>query len=149
MRLLFVFILTSIIISCNTITDKKAATAALASNDNALKDSANFTSIQWIDSLSKNFGKIQEGQKLAVTYSFKNIGNKPLIIGKVQPSCGCTIAEQPTEPIAPGQVGEIKASFNSEGRVGPNHKTLFVTANTKGTQSFELHFDVEVLKKKW
>jgi hypothetical protein len=72
-----------------------------------------------------------------------------LIIEKVQPSCGCTVAEQPEEPIGPGKEGVIKASFNSEGRIGPNHKTLYVFANTKGNRSHELHFEVEVEKKKW
>ena len=67
----------------------------------------------------------------------------------MQPSCGCTVAEQPNEPVAPGKESIIKASFNSEGRVGINHKTLFVYANTKGTSTNELKFEVEVEKKKW
>ena len=148
-RLLVGFLFAAIIISCNTNTDKKSPLAANGNNDAALKDSANYTTIQWLDSLNKNFGKISEGQKLEVSYSFKNTGTKPLVITRVQPSCGCTIAEQPTEPVAPGALGVVKASFNSEGRTGVNHKTLFVYANTKGTQSHELHFEVEVEKKKW
>jgi len=59
------------------------------------------------------------------------------------------VAEQPEAPISPGKEGVIKASFNSEGRVGPNHKTLYVYANTKGSRSHELRFEVEVEKKKW
>lgn len=149
MRLLVGFLFAAIIISCNNITDKKFPLAAGNNSDAALKDSANYTTIQWLDSLNKNFGKISEGQKLEVSYSFKNTGAKPLVITRVQPSCGCTIAEQPAEPVAPGAIGIVKASFNSEGRTGVNHKTLFVYANTKGTQSHELHFEVEVEKKKW
>lgn len=127
--------------------DKKAGpTTGLA---NTAMDSTKFTSIEWLDSANKNFGKIAEGKKLDVTFRFKNIGDKPLIIQKVQPSCGCTIAEQPNEPVLPGNEGMIKASFNSEGRAGVNHKTLYVYANTKGTQTHELRFEVEVEKKKW
>ncbi len=148
MRLLIACLLAAIITSCNSNTDKKSPLAT-SGNEAALKDSANYTTIQWLDSLSKNFGKISEGQKLEVSYSFKNTGDKPLVIARVQPSCGCTVAEQPTEPVAPGAIGNIKASFNSEGRTGINHKTLFVYANTKGVQSHELHFQVEVEKKKW
>lgn len=149
MRLLIIFLFAAIIISCNNSTDKKSPMAVGNNIEAALKDSANYTTIQWLDSLNKNFGKIAEGQKLEVSYSFKNTGEKPLVITRVQPSCGCTVAEQPTEPVAPGAMGTIKASFNSEGRTGVNHKTLFVYANTKGTQSHELHFEVEVDKKKW
>jgi hypothetical protein len=112
----------------------------------AMADSARFTTIQWLDS-AKDYGKIPEGQKLDVAFRFRNTGTTPLVIGRVQPSCGCTIAEQPRKPISPGAEGQIRASFNSEGRVGINHKTLLVTANTKGSQSYSLQFVVEVQKK--
>jgi hypothetical protein len=111
-----------------------------------ITDSTQFTTIQWLDS-SKDFGKIEEGQKLEVSFRFKNTGDKPLVIERVQPSCGCTVAEQSTEPIAPGGEGQVKASFNSQGRTGINHKTLYVYANTKGTRSHSLQFVVQVDKK--
>ena len=116
---------------------------------NLPKDSSLFTKITWLDSTSRDFGTIPEGQKLEVAYRFLNSGDKPLIIARVQPSCGCTVAEQPDEPILPGKEGVIKASFNSEGRVGINHKKLYVFANTKGAQSNEVQFSVLVQKKKW
>ena len=113
------------------------------------KDSALFTRITWLDSTDRNYGTIAEGQKLEVAWRFLNAGNKPLIIARVQPSCGCTIAEQPEEPIMPGKQGVIKASFNSEGRIGINNKQLYVIANTQGSQSSEVRFSVTVQKKKW
>ncbi len=116
---------------------------------NLPKDSSLFTKITWLDSTSRDFGTIPEGQKLEVAYRFLNSGDKPLIIVRVQPSCGCTVAEQPEEPVLPGKEGVIKASFNSEGRIGVNHKKLYVFANTKGTQSNEVQFSVVVQKKKW
>src|SRR5882762_5975533 len=109
-----------------------AVLAGSCMNDNnagapaaAVTDSSKFTSIQWIDSV-KDFGKIQEGQKLEVSFRFKNTGDKPLVIEHVQPSCGCTVAEQSTEPVAPGGEGQIKATFNSEGKPGVNRKVLTV-----------------------
>jgi len=113
------------------------------------KDSSQYTSLTWLDSTTRDFGTISEGQKLEVTYRFLNSGDKPLIIAKVQPSCGCTVAEQPDEPILPGKEGVIKASFNSEGRIGINHKKIYVIANTRGVQSNEVEFSVLVQKKKW
>ena len=113
------------------------------------KDSSLFTKITWLDSTNRDFGTIPEGQKLEVAYRFLNSGTKPLIIARVQPSCGCTVAEQPDEPILPGKEGVIKASFNSEGRAGINHKKLYVIANTQVTQSNEVQFSVLVQKKKW
>ncbi|OQP59175.1 hypothetical protein A3860_38355 [Niastella vici] len=108
-------------------------------------DSTKFTTIEWIDS-TKDYGKITLGQKLDVSFRFKNTGDKPLIIRSVRPGCGCTAAEPPKEPIAPGAEGVIKATFNSEGKEGHNSKDIFIDANTKGTQNHKVHFDVEVEK---
>ncbi len=113
----------------------------------AMADTARYTNILWLDSSSRNYGTIPEGQKLDVSFRFRNTGSTPLVIGQVRPSCGCTIAEQPKAPIAPGAEGQIRATFNSLGRSGINHKTLFVTTNTKGTQRYSLQFVVQVDKK--
>ncbi len=141
MRYLLIGCLAVFLIAGCKSNDKSGASVA-----KTITDSTQFTTIQWLDS-SKDFGKIEEGQKLEVSFRFKNTGDKPLVIERVQPSCGCTVAEQSTEPIAPGAEGQVKASFNSQGRTGVNHKTLFVTANTKGTQSHSLQFVVQVEKK--
>jgi hypothetical protein len=103
------------------------------------------TTIQWIDSV-RNFGKINEGQKLSVSFRFKNTGDKPLVIQSVHPSCGCTVADYPREPIAPGEEGEITGEFNSEGRQGENHKEITVYTNT-ATHTHNLVFDVNVVAK--
>ena len=138
--LLLAGMISALIAGCNGNSSAASVQAVLA-------DSARYTTIEWLDSAKKDFGKIPEGQKLQVAFRFRNTGTMPLVIARVQPSCGCTIAEQPREPIAPGAEGQIKATFNSQGRAGINHKTLFVTANTKGTQHHDLHFVVEVEKK--
>jgi Protein of unknown function (DUF1573) len=129
--------------------DKKTSPLTNAAMAASGVDSSKMTTIEWVDPMNRDFGKIAEGQKLEVAFRFRNAGDQPLIIEKVQPSCGCTIAEQPEEPIAPGKEGVIKAAFNSEGRVGSNHKTLYVYANTKGSRSQELQFEVVVEKRKW
>lgn len=127
------------------VKDNTPATTALP-QDTEKKDTASFTTMQWIDSV-KDYGKIAEGQKLEVSFRFKNTGNKPLVIESVHPSCGCTVADPPKEPIAPGAEGEIKGSFDSNGKSGQQHKSIEVTANTKGSQSHEVNFTVEVQKK--
>jgi hypothetical protein len=110
------------------------------------KDSSNYTSIKWMEQ-SRDYGKINEGQKLEVSFRFKNTGDKPLVIESVRPSCGCTVADPPKEPIAPGATGEIKGAFDSNGKSGQQHKSIYVYANTKGQQSHELDFTVDVQKK--
>jgi hypothetical protein len=104
------------------------------------------STLQWIDSV-KDMGKINEGQVIDIAYRFKNTGTKPLVIKSVNVSCGCTVAEKPEAPIAPGQEGEIKASFNSTGKAGTNTKSIYVYANT-APEAHELKFMVEVTKKR-
>jgi hypothetical protein len=133
-----------------TLLSVLAVSCGNAGNNDAkavMADSAHYTTIEWQDSLSRNYGTIPEGEKLNVSFRFRNTGVTPLVIGRVQPSCGCTIAEQPQKPVAPGEEGQIRATFNSEGRTGINHKTLFVDANTKGVQHYSLQFVVQVEKK--
>jgi hypothetical protein len=136
--LLTCLVFTAFIAGCKN--DDKAATAAAPA---PVVDS---TSIQWLDS-TKDFGTIQEGQKLEVSFHYKNTGDKPLVIQRVQPSCGCTVAEQSKEPVAPGAEGQIKAVFNSQGHVGMNHKTLYVFANTRNSPNSPVQFVVQVQKK--
>lgn len=118
-----------------------------AKKSDTVIDTSDFTTIQWIDS-ARDFGKIDEGQKLDVSFRYKNTGSTPLVIYMVRPSCGCTLAEAPGKPVAPGETGEIKAMFNSEGREGINNKEIYVDANTKGSRIHHLQFRVEVMPKK-
>ena len=86
------------------------------------------TTVQMIDSVY-DFGKVTDGEKVIYNYRFKNTGSKPLIISSASASCGCTVPEKPEEPVKPGETGFLKVVFNSEGRVGPTHKTITVISN--------------------
>jgi hypothetical protein len=110
-------------------------------------DSANVTTVEWLDSQELDMGKITEGQDLEVAFRFKNTGNKPLLISNVTAQCGCTIPETPQEPFLPGESGTIKAKFSSAGRGGSlNTKEVYVDANLNPGRTV-LVFKVEVLKK--
>jgi hypothetical protein len=143
--LVFMILISSAWVSCQEKDSKNNGTVSMQ----LPKDSTLYTKLTWLDSTDRDYGRIPEGKKLEVAYRFVNSGDKPLIIARVQPSCGCTVAEQPEEPILPGKEGVIKASFNSEGRVGINNKMIYVIANTRGVQSNEVRFKVLVEKKKW
>jgi hypothetical protein len=128
--------------------NSKEDSARRAKAMEAAADTANYTSIQWIDSTAQNVGKINEGQVAEVSWHFKNSGNKPLIIVNATPSCGCTLADKPEEPIAPGEEGIIKAKFDSKGQhEGEHQKTVTVQANTKNSSLHQLLFRAEVIKK--
>lgn len=119
--------------------------AAAAPTTTATENTEANTTIQWIDS-NRDMGTIDEGQKLEVAFRFKNTGNKPLVIKHVQPGCGCTAADIPNEPIAPGQEGVIKGVFDSHGREGIQNKSMTVYTNTEAKQHV-VSFSVNVKKK--
>jgi hypothetical protein len=78
---------------------------------------------------SFDFGKIKKGQPVTEEFSFTNEGNVPLVITSVKASCGCTVTDFSKDPIAPGEKGFVKATYNAA-NVGPFQKTVTVNANT-------------------
>lgn len=131
----------------NSVDKQSVDSAKRAQQLNAATDSANFTQIQWIDSIHQNLGKVKEGSVLEVSWRFKNTGTKPLIISNVNASCGCTVAEKPEAPVAAGEEGVIKAKFDSKDRQGMQRKDVYVLANTTGMNNHQLSFAVDVEKK--
>ncbi len=126
--------------------DQQTTDAAVTTTEATAPAQPEVTTVQWLDSV-QNFGKVTDGEKVMITFHFKNTGNKPLIISNVQASCGCTVPSKPEAPIAPGAEGKITAEFNSEGRVGKATKNITVSANTKEGMT-TLLFEGEVLPKK-
>jgi hypothetical protein len=138
MRAFFFLLIMAVAVACNNgAADKKTEASDVVAVPGAI------TSITWLDS-AKNVGKIMEGEKVEIAFRFVNSGDKPLVIQGVSVSCGCTVAEKPNELFPPGKEGVIKAVFDSDGRVGSNHKTVTVYANTEQPMH-PLSFDVEVL----
>jgi Protein of unknown function (DUF1573) len=112
----------------------------------AANDSSNFTTVLWLDTV-KQFGKIKEGEKLQISFRFKNTGDKPLVVNAVRPGCGCTGAHGPTEPLQPGAEGVIEGEFDSNGKPGHQRKSIYITMNTKEKQNHEVIFEGDVEKK--
>lgn len=80
-------------------------------------------------STAHDFGNIPVGTPVTHEFSFTNTGEIPLIITSVQASCGCTVTAYSKEPIAPGGVGYVSATYNAA-KVGQFTKTVSVNANT-------------------
>lgn len=78
---------------------------------------------------SIDFGNITQGDKVEHVFKFENQGKSPLIISNVAATCGCTVPAWPKDPIAPGQQGEIKVSFNSAGKMGKQNSVVRIYSN--------------------
>lgn len=77
-----------------------------------------------------DFGTFNEVDgKVSYSFQFENTGAEPLLILKVQSSCGCTIPEWTKEPILPGKKGYVKAIYDPKGRPGKFGKSVTVFTN--------------------
>ena len=85
------------------------------------------------DKVTHNFGKFSEKTPvLEHTFTFTNVGEQPLVVNQAIASCGCTVPEFTKEPIAPGGKGEIKVTYNGEGKF-PGHFKKSITVRTNGS----------------
>ena len=143
-KILFI-LFTGGLFACQSADKNSVKELTQQQKDSVANDSANFTSIQWLDSTYRDLGKIKEGQVVEVSYRFRNAGTKNLVVANVSASCGCTVPEKPEKPFAPGEEGVIKAKFDSKGRPkGETRKEVFVTANTNPEKLTQLSFRVEI-----
>lgn len=77
-----------------------------------------------------NFGDIAQGDVVEHTFTFTNTGTQPLIIDRVDVTCGCTSPDWTKEAVMPGKTGFVKAKYNSAGRMGQQKKAITVHSNT-------------------
>lgn len=77
-----------------------------------------------------DFGTFKEADgAVSHTFTIKNVGTAPLVITRVNASCGCTKPEYSTEPIAPGKETTLKITYNPAGRPGQFVKTIAIYSN--------------------
>ena len=80
-----------------------------------------------------DYGTIQLNANGNRVFKFKNVGKSPLVIERVQSSCGCTVPKKPEGPILPGKTGEIEVSYNTH-TAGGFSKTITVFSNASEPQ---------------
>ena len=83
-----------------------------------------------------NFGTIQEAAGPVVhEFKFINNGRDSLLITGVHASCGCTTPDWTKKPVAPGDSGFVKASYDTYNRPGFFNKSITVHTNKKGVSA--------------
>lgn len=88
------------------------------------------------DKSKHDFGSFSRNKIQVYEFEFTNTGNEPLVIQQAFGSCGCTVPQPPKDPIAPGQKGKIKVSYNGRGQYkGPFRKSITVRSNASNAIS--------------
>jgi len=80
-----------------------------------------------------DFGKIPMGKPVSIDFKFTNVGEEPLILTKVETTCGCTVPTYTQTPVLKGQSGLIKVTYTPAGSPLPFSKSITITSNAKTT----------------
>lgn len=84
------------------------------------------------DKTTHDFGSFSESSpKVTCEFTYKNVGDAPLIINQAVASCGCTVPEYTKTPVQPGESGSIKVTYNGTGKF-PGHFKKMITVRTNG-----------------
>ncbi len=94
-----------------------------------------------------DFGNIYRGKKVDHKVIAKNIGNKPLELGRIDVSCGCTGTAGANTTIAPGKTGEVVITFNSTNFSGKIHKTVTINSNAANAPQTMIEFEGNVIQE--
>lgn len=76
-------------------------------------------------------------------FNLTNVSANEIVINNVTTSCGCTIAQLPSQPwhLAPGTNGEIKVTMNLIGKMGRVSKQVNVNSSV-GIKALVVHVNV-------
>lgn len=95
---------------------------------------------------SFDFGKVKQGEVLTHEFVFKNAGTQPLVVERVETTCGCTAALVSADKIPPGKEGKIKVSLDTHGYSGRLTRYIYLVSNdaSSGRRELSVAVDIEV-----
>ena len=80
-----------------------------------------------------DFGKIPLDKPAVYSFNFTNTGDLPLIISKIETTCGCTVGEYTKTPVKKGEKGFVKVTMTPAGVALPFNKAITVSSNARTT----------------
>lgn len=130
--LILLAVIGSIVQSCENNNDRGISTDVVKNTRSAVKTGKKGTppKMQFKKTIH-DFGDMIQGERVMYGFKFTNTGGSDLVITRVSTSCGCTVGEYPTEPVAPGEEGVVEVTFDSHKRKGFQNKSITVLANTE------------------
>lgn len=106
------------------VTSPVATTPAPAAEPAVERTNAKMT----FESLTVDYGTIENGAEPLRLIKFTNTGTDPLVIKNARGSCGCTVPTWPRDPVAPGQSATMEVRYDTK-RTGQINKSITITTN--------------------
>ncbi len=88
-----------------------------------------------------DFGTVLEGTPVKHEFTVKNVGQADLVIGQVQTSCGCTVAQSEKKRLAPGEETQLPVTFDTRHERG--HASRRIDVYTNDPQTPDLALEVQ------
>ena len=82
-----------------------------------------------IEPMELDFGTMDQFQAESADITIRNVGDAPLHLGKIEATCGCTVATLQVETLAPGQSTELTITFSSQKYQGKQLKYIKVNSD--------------------
>ena len=80
------------------------------------------------ENTTHDYGTIVQSSDGSCEFKFTNKGKAPIVLNDVKASCGCTVPEWTRTPVAPGEKGSIKVTYNTNS-IGAFTKSITVNSN--------------------
>lgn len=84
------------------------------------------------ENTTHDYGTIVQGSDGSCEFKFTNKGKAPIVLNDVKASCGCTVPEWTRTPVAPGEKGAIKVTYNTNNQ-GAFTKSITVNSSAKNS----------------
>ncbi len=102
--------------------------------------------LQVVEGSTLDLGEMFQGEKVERNLTIKNVGNKPLVIDRVQASCGCTATLLADKNVEPGKTTSLLVSFDSKNFSGIIHKSVSIFSNEPDSATREIRFTANVTR---
>ncbi len=90
-----------------------------------------------------NIGTMRAGEVVKYDARIRNTGTEPLVIKRIDTSCGCTQVEWDKAPIMPGAEAAFSFRFDSSGMWGPQSKLVEIETSAH-SRRYQIMVEAEV-----
>jgi hypothetical protein len=94
-----------------------------------------------------NFGTLKDGEIVSFSFIFRNAGESPFTINKVEKTCGCIDFRYNSNAIRPGETSSVELIFNTAGEWGNQIKS--VTVETSDGEQKDLQIGAYIENKQF
>jgi len=81
-----------------------------------------------LDKNRHDFGKVRsrKTQKIEIEFEMENLGKIPLVILRVDVSCGCMSVDYPKTPVFPKKSAKLTITIDTKGQIGIFNRSVFI-----------------------